>query len=60
MCKIILSENQLVFYFQMNFIFKLYANMYAECNGPISGSCQIELGSSYLLWQFIQCHPFLM
>ena len=35
----------------MDFVYKLYGNMYASTwNGRVSQCCQIELGSSYLLW----------
>ena len=56
MWKIILIENALRFnlgpllkYFQMSFV---YESLYAVCNGRVSGCCQIESGSTCLLWQF--------
>ena len=56
MRKIILTKNPLRFnlepllkYFQMSFV---HESPYAVCNGRVSGCCQIESGSTCLLWKF--------
>ena len=36
----------------MGFVYKLYGNLNAICNGHVIGCCQTELGSSYLLWLY--------
>ena len=46
----------------MDFVYELHSNTYAvQCNGRISRCCQIELGSSYLLYSRVisyVCHEF--